>query len=92
MRLSYPKAEHHVAYVGSHLLAQAGDGIDVTQLGGQEGIGGVLDRLRRGGIGDDEGRTGGGEQAAHQSGGLRVVGPDHEPVGVQAVAHRRALA
>ena len=60
------QAEHDVAHVGPHLLAQAGHGVDVAQLGGQERVGGVLDGLRRGGVGDDERRPGGGEQAADQ--------------------------
>ena len=39
--------EDDVADVGADRLAQVGDGVDEADLGGQEGVGGVLDRLGR---------------------------------------------
>ena len=46
-------AEHDVADIGAHRLAQVRHGVHETQLGGQEGVGGVLDGLGRGRVGDD---------------------------------------
>ena len=75
-------AEDHVIDVGPNGFAHRGDGVDVRDLGGQEGVGGVLDRLGRGGRGDDEG---GGDAEVERGnldrGGL-IVGADDDAVGV----------
>ena len=73
-------------------LAQAGHGVDEAELGGQEGVGGVLDRLGRRRVGDQQRGMGAGEQLAHPGRRGLVVRTDHDALGMQAVGHRRALA
>ena len=46
-------AEHDVVHVGADRLAHGGDGVDEADLRGEEGVGGVLDRLGRRRVGDD---------------------------------------
>ena len=84
--------EQDVPGVGAHLLAEAGQRVDEAQLRGQERVGGVLDRLRRRRIGDDERRPRGREQLAHFGGRLRVAGADDDPIGIEAVDHGGAFA
>ena len=85
-------AEHDVVDVGADGLAHGGDGVDEADLGGQERVGGVLDRLGRGRVGDDRRRGDPEVQRRHPDGGGLVVGADDDPVGVEEVVHGRALA
>ncbi len=84
--------EHDVVDVGAHGLADRGDGVDEADLGGEEGVGGVLDGLCRRGVGDDERRGHRHVQRLDPDGRRLVVGPDDDPVGVQEVVDGRALA
>ena len=47
MRLSRPMPRGDLLDVGVGRLAQVGDGVDEGDFHGQEGVGGVLDDLRR---------------------------------------------
>jgi len=49
----------------------------------QEGVRGVLDGFGGGGVGDDERRTGAGEELAHPLGGGGVVGTDDDALGLR---------
>jgi len=71
------EAEDHIPHVGTHRFAQAGDGVHEAQLGRQEGVGGVLDRLRGGRVGDEQRCLGAGEQLSHPGGRRLVVGANH---------------
>ena len=85
-------AEDDVVHVGADRLAHGGDGVDEADLGGEEGVGGVLDRLGRRRVGDDE-RGGDAEvERRDPDGGRLVVGADDDAVGVEEVVDGRALA
>ena len=84
-------AEHHVVHVGAHGLAHRGDGVDEGELGGQEGVGGVLDDLGRRRIRHDQGRGDAEVEAGHADRRGLVVGTDHDPPGVEEVVDRGAL-
>ena len=85
-------AEHDVVDVGADRLAHRGDGVDEADLGGEEGVAGVLDGLGRGRVGDLERRGEAEVEPGDADGGALVVGADHDPVGVQEVVDGRALA
>ena len=85
-------AEHDVVDVSPHLLADGGHGVDERELGGQEGVAGVLDGLGRRRVGDHERGRDPDVEGRDPDGGALVVGPDDHPVGVQEVLHRRAFA
>ena len=85
-------AQHDVLDVGADRLAHGGDGVDEADLGGEEGVGRVLDRLGRRRVGDDDRRGHPDVERGHPHGGRLVVAADHDAVGVEEVVHRRALA
>src|SRR5690606_29818802 len=66
-------------------------GVDEADLRGQEGVGGVLDGLGRGGVGDDDRRGDADVERRHPHGGRLVVAADDDAVGVEEVVDRRAL-
>ena len=81
-RTSAPTASHRV-----------GDGVHEAQLGGQKGVGGVLDRLGGGGVGHDERGLRRREQPTHPGGGGPVVrNSTYDAVGVQGVVDGRPFA
>ena len=84
-------AQHHVVDVGPDGLAHRGHGVDERELGGQEGVAGVLDGLRRGGVGDHQRRRHADVERGHPDGGSLVVAADDDAVGVEEVVDRRAL-
>ena len=86
------EAEHDVVDVGADALADRRHGVDERQLGGQEGVGGVLDRLRRRRVGDDDRRRHAEVQRRHLDRRRLVGAADDDAVGLQEVLHGRALA
>ena len=82
----------HVVDVGADRLAHRGDGVDERDLHRQESVGGVLDRLRRGRVGDQDQGVERGVDVGEPLAGGPVVGADDDPVGMQEVVDRRALA
>ena len=93
MRSSRPIAWATTRDVGADLLAHVGDLVDERDLGGQEGVGGVLDHLGAGRVGADDRRRRGRRRAA--SHGVAVgarLGADHDPVGLHEVGDGAALA
>ncbi len=85
-------AQHDVVDVGADLFAEVGHLVDEGQLGGQEGVGGVLDEFGRDGVADDDGGGEFGVEARHLDGGVVVGAADDDPVGVQEVMDRGAFA
>ncbi len=85
-------AEGDVLDVGAHRLAHRRHRVDEGDLGGEEGVGGVLDRLGGGRIGDDH-RSGDAEVQRLDSNrrGL-VLGSDDDAIRVEEVVDGRALA
>ena len=85
-------ALHDLADVRARRLADVGDGVDERDLGGEEGVGGVLDHLRGGQVGDDhralERRVQLHQRHRHLLGGRA----DHDAVRPQRVLDGRALA
>ena len=86
------EAEHDVVDVGADALADRRDGVDERQLGGEEGVGGVLDRLGRRRVGDDDRRGDAEVQRRHLDRRRLVGAADDDAVGLQEVLHGRALA
>ena len=80
------------AHVDVEQLADVGDLVDERDLGRQEGVRRVLDHLRRARVGDHDRRVERCVEVAQHVLGLRVSGPDHDPVGLEEVRHRRPLA
>ena len=85
-------AQHDLAHVGAHGLAQVGHGVDERHLGGQEGVRRVLDGLGRRRVGDDHGRLNALEQGRHSARSGLVLAADHDAVWVQEVVDGRSLA
>ena len=85
-------AEHDVVHVGAHRLAHRGDGVDEADLGGKERVAGVLDELGRRWIGHDQRRRDADVERRDPNGGGLVLSTDDDPVGMQEVVHRGALA
>jgi hypothetical protein len=84
-----------VVHVGADLLAQVGDLVDETNLGREEGVGGVLGQLGGAALHDQQRRLVAQQRAVNlvQHGlGVLVVDPDHHPVGPLEVLDRRAFA
>ena len=79
-------------HVGADALAHRGDGIDEGDLRRQEGVRRVLDRLRRGRVGDDDRRVDAAVERGDLLGSLAVVAAHDDPVGLEEVGHSRALA
>ena len=86
------EAEHDVVDVGTDPLADRRHGVDERQLGRQEGVGRVLDRLRRRRVGDDDRRRHAEVQRRHLDRRRLVGAADDDAVGLQEVLHGRALA
>ena len=86
------EAEHDVVDVGADALADRRHGVDERQLGRQEGVGGVLDRLRRRRVGDDDRGRHAEVQRRHLDRRRLVGAADDDAVGLQEVLHGRALA
>ena len=84
-------APDDVDRVGADRLAQVGDGVDERDLGGQEGVAGVLDRLRRSRVGDEHRRLELAVEVGQALGRGLVVAPDHDPVRVKPVVDRVAF-
>ena len=88
-------AARHVLHVRAGLLAQVGDLVDEGDLGGEEGVGRVLDELGRAPAGEQQGVAVEIERAVdvgqHRAGAL-VVGADHDAVRELEVADGRTLA
>jgi hypothetical protein len=85
-------AEGDVLDVRADGLAHGGHGVDEGDLRREERVGGVLDRLRGRGVGDDD-RGGDAEvEGLHAHGGRLVLGADHDAIGVEEVVDRRPLA
>jgi len=81
----------HRVDVRSHRLAERGDLVDERQLGRQEGVGDVLDRLGRRRVGEHDGGGHPAVQRGDPLGGTGRVRPDHDPVRIQEVVQRRPL-
>ena len=85
-------ALHHGRDVGADGLAHRGHRVHERDLHREEAVGGVLDRLGRRRVGDQDLGVEAGVESRHPFRGVVVGRADHHPVGVQEVAHRRALA
>ena len=75
--------------------ADVGHGVDEGDLGGEERVGGDLDQLGGGPVGDDDGgavEDRPGVDGAQQGLGARRGDAEDEPVGVQGVGDGVALA
>ena len=81
----------HLPHVGTQRLADVGDLVDEADAGGQEGVRGVLDHLRRAQVGDHNGRPQGQVELGHLLGRLAVQGAQHDAVGVHEVVDGRTL-
>jgi len=85
----------HVLDVGAGAFAERRDLVDEADLGGEEGVGRVLDHL--GGLERrvDDGKVAQEERTvdiAHDAAGAAVLGADDDAVGAHEVVDRRALA
>ncbi|CAO4144681.1 hypothetical protein LPLAFNJD_LOCUS1752 [Methylorubrum aminovorans] len=82
-------------HVGTDLLAEIRDLVDEGDLGGEEGVGGVLGQLGRAPPGEQDRRLVEVERAVdllHDGGGAGILGADDDAVGPLEVADGRALA
>src|SRR5680860_55071 len=77
--------------IGPGGLAHVGNLVDEADLGGQEGVGGVLDHLRGGHVGEHQLRFNGVVQGCHLPGHRGVVRPHHYAVRPHEVLEGRAL-
>ena len=82
----------HVVHVGADRFAQRGHGVDERDLHRQEPVGGVLDRLRRSRVGEQDLGVEVAIERRHTLGGGRVVAPDHDAIGMEEVVDGRPLA
>ena len=87
-----PHALHDLGHVRSRRLTDVGDGVDEGDLGGEEGVRGVLDDLGGGEIGDDHGPLEGGVQLDEGHGHLLGGRADHDAIGTKGVLDGGALA
>ncbi len=85
-------ADRDFADVGVDRLADVRDGVDERDLRREERVRGVLDHLRRRGVGDEHRRVDPLVELADAHGRLAVFAADHDAVGVQEVADGLALA
>ena len=85
MRVSRPMPWATTCDVGADLLADVGDLVDEADLGGEEGVGGVLDHLGRGTRGAHDGRVERRVERGHPVAVRVVERADHDAVGVQEV-------
>ena len=72
-------ANGHFVYVGAQLFADRRDFIDEADLGGEEGIAGVLDHLCRTQIGDDDPRAQREVELGHLLSGILVLAAETQP-------------
>ena len=95
MRLSKPHAARDLVDVGADLLAQIGDLVDESDLGGEEGVGSVFDQLGGAPV-DIEDRRGveikRPVELRNHGARLHVVGADDDAVGMLEILDRGALA
>lgn len=89
--LVHADAFRHQFHVRSRFFADLGDGVDVGNFQGQEGVGGVLDELRRVDVRFQNGRVDGLVDALDDVHGTFRVGADDDAVGMQQVVHRASL-
>ena len=82
----------HRAHVGADGLADVGDLVDERDLGGQEGVGRVLDHLGGGHAGAHDGGLDAGEERLDLVAVGVAIRADHDAVGVQHVVDGGALA
>ena len=82
----------HGAHVGAHHLAHVGDLVDERDLGGQEGVGGVLDHLRRGHVGAYNHSVDTAVELLDRVAVLYRGRADDDAVGLQEVLNSGALA
>ncbi len=95
MRPSRPHPPGHVVNVGAHLLAKIGNLVDIGDLGGKKGVGGVFDELRGLATGEQNWRLDQVEriiEMTHEVAGAVTLGPDHHPVGTHEIVDGGALA
>ncbi len=90
-----PHAARHFVDVGADLLAQIGDLVDEGDLGGEEGVGGVFDKLGGAPVDiEDRRRVEIKRPIELRDHGARahVVGADDDAVGMLEILDRGALA
>ena len=87
----HPDPIRHLFDVGSARFANGGDGIDVGNLEGEEGVGGVLDQLRAVDIGHEDRRHEGLVDLLHETDRLFALCADHDPVRVHEIGHSAAF-
>ena len=85
-------ADDDVVDVGADSFADRGDGVDEAELGGQEGVGGVLDGFGRRRVGDDDRSADAVVQRRHLERRGLVVAADDHTVGLEEVLYRGTLA
>jgi hypothetical protein len=85
-------SDRDLAHVGVDGFAEVRDRVDERDLRRQERVGGVLDHLRRRRVGDEHRRMHTLVEVAHAHGGLGVLAPDHDAIGMQEVVDRLSLA
>ena len=82
----------HVLDVVSDCLGDGSDGVDETELRGEEGVRHVLDQLRGSRIGHDPGCSQAQVQRGDLERDLPVVRSDHYPIRIQEVVNRSPLS
>ena len=85
-------AVRHGAHVGAHLFADVGDLVDEGDLGGEKGVGGVLDHLRGRHAGAHDVGVDAAIQRLDEIAVLRAGSADHDAVGLEEVLDGGALA
>lgn len=92
-RIAADAAAHHV-HVGAHQLAEVGDVVHEADAGGQHGVGGILDHLGRGDVGEDHPVVVEHERLVeprHQLPCTVGLHAHHHPVGAHEIVHRVAF-
>ena len=80
------------AGVGAEAFADEGDLVDEADLGGEEGVGCVLDHLGRAGVGDEDGGVEGGVERGDAIGDVGLIGAEDDAIGVEDVVDGGAFA
>ena len=90
-----PDAARDLLHVGADFFGEIGDLVDEGDLGGEKRVGGVFDQLGGAPVGEHDRRAVEIErpiELAHHLARARIVGADHDAVGMLEVADRGAFA
>ena len=88
----HPHPPGHRPDIGPDLLTEAGDLVDEGDLGGQKGVGGILDHLGAAPVHQQHRPSQRGVDLHQQVGGFLLFGADDDAVGVGGIIDGRPLA